>query len=263
MTDHMQDVLKDVAQMKLQVNLAVATADAAKVKAQELEIKVKQLTEQKFTMADVEQKIEEAIMKIKIEIENRPRMKSSNVSGASRSNHGEIDEAKAARTMVIGGFMPDSEKGEVMAMIEKHVIAENDKTVEEIYAYSFGSIGFVRFVSADNMREFLKSFGSKPRPKVDDKNIWATASKSPGERRKAKHLGKHKRVLIEVGLAGADEIKIDYRRGILMVKRNRVAEWQGDGIDGHVELHEDNLKKVGIDVGATVLKNAVEELLSQ
>ena len=58
-------------------------------------------------------------------------------------------------------------------------------------------------------------------------------------------------------------IKIDHRRGILMVKRVRVAEWKGDGEDGSLELHEENLKKVGIDVGKTVLQNAVHELLSQ
>ena len=79
----------------------------------------------------------------------------------------------------------------------------------------------------------------------------------------AKYLGKHKRVLIEVGLAIAGDIKIDYRRGMLMVKRIRMAEWKGEGDDGHVEINEEALTKVGITVDATALQNAVEELLSK
>ena len=65
-----------------------------------------------------------------------------------------------------------------------------------------------------------------------------------------------------MGLATAGDIKIDYRRGILMVKRHRVAEWKGEGDDGHVDINEEALTKVGITVGATALQNAVEELLS-
>ena len=48
-----------------------------------------------------------------------------------------------------------------------------------------------------------------------------------------------------------------------MVKRVRVAEWQGEGEGGHVEMNNEQLKKVGIDVGSTVLQSAVQELLSQ
>ena len=57
--------------------------------------------------------------------------------------------------------------------------------------------------------------------------------------------------------------RIDYHRGILMVKRVRVAEWLGDGAEGRVEMNDENLKKVGIEVGSTALQNAVKELLSE
>ena len=69
--------------------------------------------------------------------------------------------------------------------------------------------------------------------------------------------------MIEVGLLKADDIKIDYRRGVLIAKRQRIAEWQGEGSDGHVQLNEENKKKNVIDVGANALHNAVKELLSQ
>ena len=56
-----------------------------------------------------------------------------------------------ARTMVIGSFIHDSERDVITAWIEKHVITKADETVEEIYAYAFGSIGLVRFQTADLM----------------------------------------------------------------------------------------------------------------
>ena len=46
-------------------------------------------------------------------------------------------------------------------------------------------------------------------------------------------------------------------------KRARVAERKGEGDDGHVEINEEALTKIGITVGATALQNAVEELLSK
>ena len=48
-----------------------------------------------------------------------------------------------------------------------------------------------------------------------------------------------------------------------MIKRLRVAEWKGEGDDGHLELNDETLRKVGINVGTSALKNAVEELLSE
>ena len=69
--------------------------------------------------------------------------------------------------------------------------------------------------------------------------------------------------LIEVGLANAADIKIDYRRSILMIKRRRVGEGKGEGDDGRLELDDEALKKVGINVGTAALQKAVYELLSE
>jgi hypothetical protein len=200
--------------------------------------------------------------KLKAELQF-PRLPNSPAFGPGHRPVVNDDSDKLMRTMVIGSFAQDSDRDVVIDLINKHVISDKDGTVDEIYAYAFGSIGFVRFKTSEQMREFLKKFGNGPKPQVEGKSLWATASKSPEERKKAKYLGKHKRVLIEVGLATAGDIKIDYRRGILMVRRLRVAEWKGDGDDGHVELDVDSLTKVGINVGVTALQNAVEELLSK
>ena len=259
-THGLTEVKQDIAQIKLQVNMAVATADEALDKTRELSVKLGAFDEQRVTLEAVSQKIEEAIQKLKVELEVRPRQLSTAVSGYSRHDHNSDEMEKLALAMVVGSFAQNSERNVVKALIEKHVIAEADETVEEIFAYAFGSIGFVRFKTTDHMKEFLKKFGTSTKPKINGKNLWTIATKSPDERKKAKHIGKYKRVLIEVGLASADDIKIDYRRGVLMVKRLRVGEWKGEGAEGQLELNEEHLKKVGIE---TVLQNAVTELLSQ
>ena len=262
MTNSLNEVKNEVAQIKLQANLAVATAEDAMKKVSELSIKMES-QEQGVTLDVLNEKIEHAMQKIKDEFVRQPNIVNATAHGSSAANKSDDVTDKLARTMVVGSFIQDSQRDEVKALIAKHIISETDETVDEIYAYSFGSIGFVRFHSVMQMVEFMKKFGNNVKPEVNGKSLWVTASKSPGERRKARHLGKHKRVLIEVGLSKAEDIRIDYRRGILMVKRIRVAEWQGDGLDGHLEMNDESLKKIGIDVGKAALQTAVEELLAE
>jgi hypothetical protein len=258
-----QAVRQDIDEVKQQVSHAVTTANEAMETTRALSTKVVELEKQSVAMETLDQKIRDAIDKIKVEMGRTPTHPVHVPAQTRRFNNDDDTTEKMTRTMVVGGFKQDSERSEVIALIGKHIIDELEDTVDEIYAYGFGSIGFVRFKNAANMRDFLKKFGAKPKPQVEGKNLWATVSKSPEERNKAKHIGKYKRVLIEVGLAKVEDIKIDYRRGILMVKRIRVAEWRGEGANGCVHVDEENLKKVGIDVGKTALQKAVEELLSE
>ena len=51
------------------------------------------------------------------------------------------------------------------------------------------------------MFNFLKSVGNGPKPKINGKEVWISVSKTPEERKKARSLGKLKRVLIETDLA--------------------------------------------------------------
>jgi len=230
-------------------------------KARELSTKLDALDQPGVTIEVLNQKIEEAMTNVQRLIEAAQALP-RNVNVGAQMPKGSDDE-KLARTMVVGGFMQDSERNDVIDLIGKHIISDKEATVDEVYAYNFGSIGFVRFTTAGRMKEFLTKFGVKPRPEVNGKSLWASVSRSPEERKKAKHISKFKRVMIEVGLLKADDIKIDYRRGVLIAKRQRIAEWQGEGSDGHVQLNEENMKKIGIDVGANALHNAVKELLSQ
>ena len=258
---NVQEIRNEVAQMKVQVDYAITTADAALGKARELSTKLDALDQPGVTIEVLNQKIEEAMTNVQRLIEAAQALP-RNVNVGAQMPKGSDDE-KLARTMVVGGFMQDSERNDVIDLIGKHIISDKEATVDEVYAYNFGSIGFVRFTTAGHMKEFLTKFGAKPRPEVNGKSLWASVSRSPEERKKAKHISKYKRVMIEVGLLKADDIKIDYRRGVLIAKRQRIAEWQGEGSDGHVQLNEENMKKIGIDVGANALHNAVKELLSQ
>ena len=262
LTSNLKDIKDDIVHIKQQVSSATKTAEQSMKNTQELSAKVSFLEQHSVTLDVLNQKIEVAFQKLKVEIEQLSTRKVLFPPGANLS-HDEEEAERLTRTVVIGGFMQDSERDEVKSAIEKHIISETDENVDEIWAYAFGSIGFVRFKTASHLKVFLKTFGMKPKPQVGGKSLWATITKSPEERNKAKHLGKYKRVLIEVGLAKAEDVRVSYGRGILMVKRARVAVWRGEGDEGHVEINEKNLKSVGIDVTGTALKNAVDELLMQ
>ena len=82
-TRGLTEVKQDIAQIKLQVNMAVAAADEALNKTRELAVKLGVFDEQRVTLEAVSQKIEETIQKLKVELEVRPRQLSTAVSGYS------------------------------------------------------------------------------------------------------------------------------------------------------------------------------------
>ena len=66
--------------------------------------------------------------------------------------------------------------------------------------------------------------------------------------------------MIEVGLACTSDIRVDYKRGILLIQRVRVAEWsKSSGLVYNV----DRLKGVGIDVPLDKLEKAVQEEMNE
>ena len=136
--------------------------------------------------------------------------------------------------------------------------------IEEVYAYRRGSIGFVRFITADAMWAFVKGFRAKDgvQPTHGGRQLWAGPSRGPEDRKKGKQFSTYNKVLVEEGLASADKVDYDVRRGILWVDRERVAEWQGDDASGHLVMWQDNLRKAGIDVEVKMLVDAVAEKAS-
>ena len=91
------------------------------------------------------------------------------------------------------------------------------------------------------MFKFLQSFNSKSKPSINGKEVWATVSKSPAERRKNNIFKKTKRAFIEAGYNRPDQVRIDYRRGVILVNKTRVAEWTGDAGNGNLGFKSENL----------------------
>ena len=146
-----------------------------------------------------------------------------------------------------------------MKFINDKIINETHAKVDEIYAYMFGSVGFVKCKTKDAMQTFLGDIGNKQRPKVGDKQVWASASKTPEERKKCKTLSKYKRVLIEVGLAKSEEVRVDYTRGFLMIKRMQVGIWHPEG---RLDVRAEKLAEAGIEVPVKKLEDAVKEMMA-
>ena len=115
--------------------------------------------------------------------------------------------------------MKDSERANVTAFIEEKVTI-NAKDIDEVYAYMFGNVGFIRFLSEKAMWSFIPQYNKNPKQRYEGRELWMSTSKNPQERKRANHLGKFKRVLIEVGVADAESVRIDYRRGFVFLKKS-------------------------------------------
>ena len=130
--------------------------------------------------------------------------------------------------------------------------------------YSFGSVGFVRFTTTDAMFVFLKQAAAKEKPQIGDRSIWISSSKSPEEGKKSKSLSKFKKVLLDTSLAKPEDVKVDYKRGIVFVRRLRVAEWK-DAADpectDNLVIDQETMQQVGNDVEPNKIYDAVAELL--
>jgi hypothetical protein len=136
--------------------------------------------------------------------------------------------------------------------------------MEEVYAYSFGSVGFVRFTTTNAMFLFLKQAGAKEKPQIGDRNLWISSSKSPEERKKSKTLSKFKKVLLDTKLAKPEDVKVDYKRGIVFVSRLRVAEWKNSAdteSTDNLVIDQNAMQQVGIDVEPKKIYDAGAELL--
>ena len=69
------------------------------------------------------------------------------------------------------------------------------------------------------MWKSIKDFNAKDeKPMIDGRKMWVAASRTPEDRKKGKTLATYKKeVMVDVGLAKADSIDFDSRRGILWV----------------------------------------------
>ena len=111
------------------------------------------------------------------------------------------------------------------------------------------------------MFQFLKQIDKKTKPQIAGRNVWISSSKSPEERTKAKNLSKLKKVLLDTDLAKPEDVKVDYKRGIVFIDKLRAAEWKNTAEGDKLILNEEIMKRVGIDVEPSKLYDAVADLL--
>ena len=138
-------------------------------------------------------------------------------------------DAKFEKTIVIGGFSQDTPRLEITTFINKNIIKEDNRQVDEIYAYSYGSVGFVRFNNKADMWTFLTS--SKDNLKFDAEGTSVKASpdfihdKNPPL---SKAMRRVVRLIMEkVGGRGKKietQIYANYPKGRILWKGARVAE---------------------------------------
>ena len=265
--DEMNGVRNDVEEIKselanvcLQAGFAQSSAQEALEAANSVEERVSMLEDTYVTKKSVEQMIDDAFQSLKKHTQTS--FAALKVSASALSTSSKPDADKFSRTAVVGGFENDTPKDEVIQFLQTQ-LCKDDQSIEETYAYNFGSVGFIRFLSRDAMFKFLKNAGSKPTPTRNGKCLWISTSKTPEERAKAKHLGKLKRALVATDVVPADKVRVDYKRGIVFVNNIRVAELNTtDGVD-KLKIDPVKMKDANILVEPQKIYDAVAELMQQ
>ena len=213
-----------------------------------------------MTHVAIKKMIDEAIANVKKNVAaTTGRIK--NLAAAASENVNQLDE-KFCRTLVVGSFGQDTAKEDIVNFLTTSIL-KGVVGIEETYAYTYGSVGFVRFETRDAMYVFLKDFERKEKPHINGKKIWVSVSKTPEERKKGTYLSKFKRMLIETNLEEADNIKIDYKRGIVFVDRKRVAEWTASVDGDKLVINKAKMEAAGIQVDLAKMYDAVEELVQE
>ena len=254
------EIKSELANVRLQVGFAQSSAQEALDATSSMEDRVSMLEDTYVSKKAVEQMIDDAIVSLKKHALSGSVALKASVNASPHASSSDAD--KFLRTAVVGGFEQDTPKDEVMQFLEKQV-CKGEPSIDEIYAYNFGSVGFIRFVSRDAMFKFLKDAGSKPKPVRKGKSLWISTSKTPEERTRAKKLGKLKRALVGTDVVSADKVRVDYKRGLVFVDNIRIAELKS--VDGVNKLKIDpvKMKDANIMVEPQKIYDAVDELMLQ
>ena len=252
----------DIAQAKFQAGVAQSLAEEAMDKVEQMNDNIKNIEESILTRSQIQEMIDTSLQEFKgktapfvsAQLRKGPNTFINDIKNV------QADE-KFSRTAVIGGFPQDTARNDIIKFIDSNIVKETDPNIDEVFAYKFGSIGFVRFQTTSQMWDFIKKQNSKPKSKYEGREVWVAVSKSLSERKKGRTLSKYKRVFIEAGISDSDDIRIDYNRGILMLKKIRVAEWDHDA--ERLILKSEKLREAGVQVEAEMLENAYKELTKE
>ena len=269
-------IRRDLEGLRLQTEVAQSVAEDAIQKAHETEekfedsladfkhdmkqikVNMEELEKKMLKSFDVQQMIDESFRKAEHTAAVTSRS-SSSIPATRESFQKMENEERYGKTLVFGGFERESPREDITRFIEQNIITSDYKGIDEIYAYAIGSIGFVRFTNKNDMYKFLKEYGGRGKSRCGDREIWAAVSRFPEERKKGTVLSKWKKMLIEASIAEAADVKIDYKNGIIFLKRIKIGKWSA--LDAKLDLDAENLKEAGIQAEPQQLVAAVSELL--
>merc|ERR1712129_27773 len=168
-------IKKEVEHIRVHADVAQSIAEDALEKVSEVEGNVKALETLIVGAADVQKMIDASITELKAS------WITSGMPEKQLWNHKKLavfeDGDKLSRTVVVGGFLQDSERDEVKEAINKLIVQDASPGVEEMYAYSCGSVGFARFESVRYMRDFLMSLARSKSQSLKDGNCGSVFRK--------------------------------------------------------------------------------------
>ena len=187
--DSFHDMQTEISQAKFQAGVAQSLAEEAMDKVEkmndEMNEKMKNIEENMITKSQVQNMIDSSLQQLKgntgpfVSVQHQ---KGKPITFQNDGRNAHADE-KFSRTAVIGGFPRDTDRNEIIKFINTNIVKETDPNIDELFAYKFGSIGFVRFQTTSQMWDFITKQNDKPKPKFDGKEVWSAVSKSPSERK--------------------------------------------------------------------------------
>ena len=185
------------------------------------------------------QQIQATIAEMKTGSSGGTSAKAPNGKGGAK---GETNMEKRSRTINFGKFPDDTKVEDIVTMINEKVKAV-EQDIEEVFAYGkkIAERGGARFKSSDAMWEYVMSQAGNHQYKYKDTTIYCNADSGSidpesetAQREKA--VRKVVRAIIEAnggdGKLVKQEIDARYRKGVVIWKDQRVAEW----MDGNMKL---------------------------
>ena len=145
---------------------------------------------------------------------------------------GEVKLEKRQRSIIFSNFPEDTKETVITAEIWK-IIGDIKDEIDEVFTYSMhDNVGVARFKTAQAMWNYMATNAGNHRHKVLGTTISVNADRMAAptdDEKKDRAVGKFVRAIIEHNGGDCAEVKkrVDakYRRGIVIWKDERVAEW--------------------------------------
>jgi len=245
MMNHLtQHTTNEVAGLKIEVDEAKAMAMEAQENIRVLRAEMEEMKQVK-AHKDVDQQpvmrnmetLQTEFNQLKIQLNSKGgKGKNYNAwndygKGKSSTTGREKDpETDKELEMLVWGFDQNTERKEIIAAMDK-MLEAIPLEVEDTYTFEkTSSFGVIRFYNHDDKRWF-KRYLMKNITKHGSNTLSVSENLGKEDSRKERSCGKVKKALCNAG-ASADDVVVKYRKGIVLLKKDTVAEW----IDGKLVL---------------------------